>query len=83
MNPNEAWERTFNAAITGLTSRENAQDPQVIADNAFQTAKAIADKSVQYHLQLAGTVHQSMQSTLVPALQEQVGQQARPYASNR
>lgn len=81
MNPNKAWERTFNAAITGLTSRQSGQDPQAAAEHAVQTAKAIADKAVQYRIQFAGTVNQSMQSTLMPALQEQA--QAGPYKSNR
>lgn len=81
MDPNEAWERTFNAAITGLTSRDNPQDPQAVAENAFHTAKAIADKAVQYHIQFAAAVSQSMRSTLVPAIQEQAA--SPPYKSNR
>lgn len=69
MNPNKAWERTFNAAITGLTS--NPQNPQLAADNVVGKAKAIADLAVQYHIQFAGTVNQSMQSDLAPQLKAQ------------
>jgi hypothetical protein len=84
MNTFKCWQQTYNAAITGLTSQP--QNPQAeqkqVAEAIAAQAKLIADRAVQYHIQFAGTVNESLQSNLAPQLHNQESK-PYPYKSTR
>ncbi len=84
MNTYKAWERTYNAAVTGLCSQQpNSQlDPQKHAEGIAFQAKLIADRAVQFHLQVANTINESVQSNLAPQLHNQETKPS-PYRSTR